>query len=341
MRKILFSVLSMFLFTATTFSYDSSTRFYPFLGYTRFHETTDLQNSIMLGVGLNKPITESFRADLSCAYLPSEYKSSGQSAAVFYSSLSGEFLLPELCCGTKPFLTAGLSIFAFNGKIDNGIELGLGLLSLSKKKIEHKFTVKARHNPADKQSDIIAIFSLGLMPLNGEKENTVLAPEKKDEIPKELRMIIEEEKKQKAIVTTPTVTIIEKPIKTKPVKKESKPKPKKAPKIIFDNDKKIVIDRFFYNSAFIGNPGNNYIQKAAKTLKENPNLKVSIVGYANSHEKNPDEISLQRAINVQNDLIKKYNISNNKIKTKSGGHTKATNNNYLNRRVELDFYSEK
>ncbi|GEM_PF-6480969 len=355
MKKTILSILVVLVLTIS-FCNDSSTKLYPFLGYASFHDAINLKNSIILGAGINQPIAENLRINLAGGYIPSELKTTGQSMPVFYGYISEELLLPKLCCGATPFLMAGLSVFAYDNKIDNGIEIGLGLYTLTKKSIENKFELKARYNPGDKASDFIAIFSLGFIPLTNKEEKPIV--EKKEELiiakqetipekqekPKELVVVVEEEKKAEIVPTIKDEpkTIIEEP-KIEETKQETPTTiitTKKETKMVFDNDKRIVLDRFFYNSSFIGVPGEESIKKAEQILQQNPELKALITGYANEHEE-IKELALKRAENVKQVLIKNNNITANRVSTNSGGTKPETDNNYLNRRVEINFYTEK
>jgi outer membrane protein OmpA-like peptidoglycan-associated protein len=353
MKRFILCVLSLFLLIPAAFSFDYSAKFYPFIGYMNFHEAINLKDTIMIGIGFNQKVDETFRLDLQAGFMPSEYVIAGTSVPVLYGSLNGQYLLPKACCGVSPFLTAGLSLFSYDGKIDNGIEFGAGLLTISKTNVEHKFEVKARYNPGDKQSDILAIFSLGLSPINEAKPEPVAAKqtepvkekiqieEIKKEIPENSMIVIEEE--QEPTLIKPVPPVIEEP-KKQEIKKQQIiqviKEVKKSPTLTFLSTKKIVMNRFFYNSATIGEPGVSFVKDAATILKGDPKLKAIITGYANSFERKPDFLSLQRAEEVKKELIKKYKISNQTIKARSGGYKAAGNNNYLNRRVEISFYYE-
>lgn len=353
MKRFILCVTSLILLIPSAFSFDYPTKFYPFIGYMNFHDAINLKDTILLGIGFNQKVDETFRLDLQAGFMPSEYVLAGTSVPVLYGSLNGQYLLPKACCGVSPFLSAGLSLLSYDGKLDNGIEFGAGLLTLSNKNVEHKFEVKARYNPGDKQSDILAIFSLGLSPINENKkapivEKEIIATEAvatkeivTKEIPAELIMVIEEEKEPALIKPVPPV--IEEP-KKQEIKKQqiiqAIKEVKKSPTLTFLSNKKIVMNRFFYNSATIGEPGVSFVKDAATILKGDPKLKAIITGYANSFERKPDFLSLQRAEEVKKELIKKYKISNQTIKARSGGYKAAGNNNYLNRRAEISFYYE-
>ena len=217
MKKFILCVISLFLLIPSAFSFDYPTKFYPFIGYMNFHAAIDLKNTIMLGVGFNQKVDETFRLELSTGFMPSEYVLSATSVPVLYGSFSGQYLLPKACCGVSPFLSAGLSLLSYDGKIDNGIEFGAGLLTLSKTNVEHKFEVKARYNLGDKQSDVLAIFSLGLSPLNVATPEPVVATqtepvkeipkieETKKEIPDNSMLVIEEDKEPAFVEPTPVI----------------------------------------------------------------------------------------------------------------------------------------
>lgn len=346
MKKFISFILFLFLLIPSAFSFNYPIKFYPFLGYVNFHDQIDLKDTILLGIGLNQKFDENLRLDLQGGFMPSEYVSKAINMPVYYGSLNGQYLLPKACCGVTPFLSAGLSVFSFDGQLDKGIEFGVGLLTLSNKNVEHKFEVKARYNPGDKQSDILAILSLGLTPINEAKPELVVEKqteqvkeitkneEIKQEIPTDLIVVIEEDK-EPAVVKKITPIVVD-----QQKKKEIKQEASQSTKRTFVSNKKIIMDRFFYNSATIGVPGVEFVKNAATILKNDTKLKTVIVGYANSFEPNATNLSLKRAEEVKSELIKKYNISKNRISAKSGGSKSATNNNYLNRRVEISFYYE-
>ncbi len=342
MKKIVLCVLSLTLIVSSAFSLDYPTKIYPFLGYSNFHDAIDLKDNFIFGFGLNQQIEENIKIDLEAGYIPSEYISKSTALPVFYGSINGQYLLPKACCNVRPFLLAGYSMFGFDGVLDSGIEFGAGFFTLSDKNIEHKFEVKARYNPGDKQSDIIAIFSLGLFPINEKKAEPVIAKEEvkepvKKEIPKELIMVIEEEKTIEPIVKEEPVVVAIPSIIEEPKKQEAT----KPLKTVFVSSKKIVMDRFYLDSITIGAPGANLARVASNILKKDAKLKTVITGYANSIENNPAQLALKRAESVKNDMINQYGISDKRIKVKSGGTKPATDYNYLNRRAEIEFYYEK
>lgn len=334
MKKIvIFVFLLIFLFSFAFSTTNTSLKFYPYLGYVKFHDAINLKNNLVLGAGFNKPLTDTLRIDLSLGYIPSEYLSSGASVSILYGSLNGMYLLPKACCNVFPFLSAGVSVFSYDKNIDKGLEIGLGILSISQKKVEHKFDLKARYNPNNKQSDIIAMFSLGLIPLE-KKEKEAVVEAKKEEVKEIIEEVIEEPVEEP--VKEPVVALVATE-EVKIIKEKAEPK---IPKKVFVKDNKITLDRFFYNSSFIGEPGLQTTEKASVILKENKEYKVLLTGFANNFETDSNSLALQRAEKVKEILVNQYSIPIQKIQTKSGGTKGVTNNNYLNRRVEIEFYYE-
>ena len=84
MKKNILWLISLLLLIQSAFSFEYPTTFYPFIGYVNFHETINLKDTIMLGIGLNQKVDDNFRLDLSAGYIPSEYFLSGTSVPVLY-----------------------------------------------------------------------------------------------------------------------------------------------------------------------------------------------------------------------------------------------------------------
>ena len=100
---------------------------------------------------------------------------------------------------------------------------------------------------------------------------------------------------------------------------------------------------FDVNSDKLKPESNPTIKEIAQILKDNPTVKISIVGHTDSDGDNAlnMDLSKRRALSVKNELVKTYTIEATRIQTDGKGESQslAPNDNALNkaknRRVEF------
>jgi hypothetical protein len=180
-----FFLLLISIFFLFSFSFPAiQERIFPFAGYIRFHDYTKLKrNNIFAGISVQRYLIDNVIIDITGGLIPSML--SNVKIPVIYGSGNSLLLLPIFKSEhIIPFISMGVSVLAFDGKINRGIETGLGAFLKTDNNIMHKVELKTRYNVSVKQFDILGSFAIGVPNLgvysyeNIQKEKEVI-PEHK------------------------------------------------------------------------------------------------------------------------------------------------------------------
>lgn len=106
-------------------------------------------------------------------------------------------------------------------------------------------------------------------------------------------------------------------------------------------DDKAVLPSVFYNcnKTLITKQQAENVAVAAQVLKNHPELKLNVKGYASpeGNSKHNDKLAVRRANAVKDLLVKKYGIDESRITTEGCGATKEMFETYENNRVAMMF----
>lgn len=98
---------------------------------------------------------------------------------------------------------------------------------------------------------------------------------------------------------------------------------------------------FQFNSANVGASNDDRLATVALALKNNPDLKVKLVGHtdARGSEKYNEKLGMRRAEAVKDKLVKVFEVNGDRISVESAGEgdplAKPTANYNINRRVDI------